>query len=309
MDIGFVGLGVMGQPMALNLARAGTPLIVWNRSADRCAPLRSAGARVAESATELFARTRIAILMLADDAAIDGVLGRGTPAFAANVARHIIVHMGTTSPSYSSALDADIRAAGGLYVEAPVSGSRKPAEAGQLVAMLAGEADAVGEIRPLLRPMCQETLACGAVPSALRMKLAVNLFLITMVTGLTEAVHFADRHGLDMHKLLAVLDAGPMASGVSRLKARKLVEHDFAVQAAARDVLKNARLVADAAREAGLASPLLDACHALYRETVAQGHGEDDMIAVLRAIEARSDAGSTGAPARSAARPATSGQA
>jgi 3-hydroxyisobutyrate dehydrogenase len=197
--------------------------------------------------------------------------------------------MGTTSPAYSQALEADIRAAGGSYVEAPVSGSRKPAEAGELVAMLAGERAPVDEVRPLLEPMCQETIVCGEVPAALLMKLAVNLFLITVVTGLAEAVHFADRHGLDMEQLVAVLDAGQMASSVSRVKARKLVERDFSVQAALSDVLYNNRLIAEAAREANLASPLLDLCHALYSEAEALGHGESDMAAVVRAIEARTD--------------------
>ncbi len=83
------------------------------------------------------------------------------------------------------------------------------------------------------------------------MKLAVNLFLITQVTGLTEAFHFADRHGLDRARFLDVLDAGPMASSVSRMKAPKLLARDFAVQAAATDVLKNNRLIAEAARAAG----------------------------------------------------------
>lgn len=286
---GFLGLGVMGQPMALNLARAGTPLVVWNRTPARCEPVRAAGGRVVATPAEVFARAGTVFLMLADGPATDSVLGRGTPAFAAQVAGHTVVHMGTTSPGYSRALEADILTAGGSYVEAPVSGSRTPAEQGRLVAMLAGRDAAVETVRPLLRPMCHETFACGPAPNALLMKLAVNLFLITMVTGLTESFHFADRHGLDKERFLAVLDAGPMASAVSRTKAPKLEARDFAVQAAALDVLKNNRLIAEAARASGLASPLLDVCHALFAETVALGHGGQDMVAVLRAIEARTD--------------------
>ncbi|MBN9587180.1 MAG: 2-hydroxy-3-oxopropionate reductase [Afipia sp. 62-7] len=289
MDIGFIGLGVMGGPMALNLARAGTPLVIWNRSAITSDILGVPGVRLAASAADVFRQTRIVILMLANEAAVDSVLGRGTPDFSARVARHIIVQMGTMPPDYSRALEADIRAAGGSYVEAPVSGSRKPAEAGQLVAMLAGESAAVEEVRPLLRPMCMESFVCGQVPNALMMKLAVNLFLITMVTGLAEASHFADRHGLDMEQFRAVLDAGPMASNVSRVKLSKLVTRDFGVQASITDVLKNNRLVADAARTAGLASPLLDACYALYGETQEMGLGQSDMIAVVRALESRTD--------------------
>jgi 3-hydroxyisobutyrate dehydrogenase len=112
-----------------------------------------------------------------------------------------------------------------------------------------------------------------------------------MVTALAEAVHFADRHGLDMQRFLAVLDAGPMASGVSRVKAPKLVARDFTVQASSANLLENTRLIAEASRQADLASPLLDVCHALYAETVALGHGDSDAVAVIRAIEARTDAG------------------
>ncbi len=290
MKTGFIGLGVMGMPMALNLARAGTDLIVWNRSPESVERLRAGGAEVAADVDAVFGKARTVILMLATEAVIDTVLQRGTPDFAARVAGHVVIHMGTTAPAYSKALEADIRAAGGRYVEAPVSGSRRPAEEGQLVAMLAGKADVVEEVRPLLTPMCREMVVCGAVPNALLMKLAVNIFLITSVTGLAEAAHFAGRQGLDMGIFRAVVDAGQMASGISRIKSGKLVERDFSVQAAISDVLKNNRLVAEAARQAGIASPLLDTCHALYAETENLGFGREDMAAVIRALEARTEA-------------------
>jgi 3-hydroxyisobutyrate dehydrogenase len=289
VDIGFVGLGTMGEPMAVNLARAGTPLVVWNRTAAKCAAARAAGATVAASAAEVFARTRVVFLMLADGAAADAVLGRGTPRFAGYVAGHTIVHMGTTEAGYSRGLEADVRAAGGRYVEAPVSGSRKPAEAGELVAMVAGEPAAVAEVRPLLAPMCHEAVDCGPVPNGMLMKLSVNLFLITMVTGLAESVHFAARHDLDLTTLLDVLDAGPMASGVSRVKSAKLATRDFAVQASISNVLYNNRLIAAAARAAGIASPLLDVCHTLFGETEDLGLGGTDMAAVIHAIERRTN--------------------
>lgn len=158
---------------------------------------------------------------------------------------------------------------GDRYVEAPVSGSHKPAEAGQLVAMLAGESEDVASVRSLLAPMCRDSIVSGPVPDALLMKLAVNLFMITMVTGLVEAVHFAERNGLNLAQFAAVLDAGYMASS---------------------NVLESNRLIAGAAREAGIASPLLDVCHALYGETQALGPEGADIIAVIRAIEQRTAA-------------------
>lgn len=285
--VGFIGLGIMGEPMAQNLARAGTPLVVWTRTAARAEPLGAAGAQVAGSPAEVFAAARVVILMLATEAAIDDVLGRGTPAFADLVADRTVVHMGTTSPSFSAQLEADVLAAGGRYVEAPVSGSRKPAEAGELVVMLAGDPAAVADVRPLLAPMCRQAVDVGAVPGGLLMKLAVNIFLITMVTGLAEAFHFAEREGLDLERLRAIVDAGQMASSISRVKTAKLVERDFAPQAAIADVLKNSGLVFDAARAAGIASPVLDVCHALYGETLDLGHGAEDMAAVITALENR----------------------
>ncbi|MFD1379470.1 NAD(P)-dependent oxidoreductase [Fodinicurvata halophila] len=255
MNVGFIGLGVMGEPMALNLVRSGTPLTVWNRSAAKCKKLQAAGAKVAASPAGLFRVTDVVILMLANSDAIDAVLNRGTSQFATLVKEHTIVHMGTTAPDYSRNLEAEIRAAGGRYVECPVSGSRQPAEEGQLVAMLAGESAAVEQVRPYLSSLCHETILCGSVPRALLMKLSVNLYLVNLVASLAEAVHFAERHGLDLEQLQTVLDAGPMASGVSRLKLPKLIARDFSVQAASLDVLTINRLIAEAARKAGIASP------------------------------------------------------
>jgi 3-hydroxyisobutyrate dehydrogenase len=285
--VGFIGLGVMGQPMALNLARAGVPLIVSNRTASRCDPVAAAGARRAADPDGVFEQAGVVLLMLADEEAIDAVLGRGTPAFASRVRGRTVVQMGTVAASYSHDLAEEVSAAGGDYVEAPVSGSRGPAEAGELVAMLAGAEPAVERVRPLLAPLCAEVFVCGPVPSALVMKFSVNLFLITMVTGLAEAFHFAEEHGADTALVERILDAGPMASAVSRAKARKLVRGDFEVQAAIADVLKNNRLIAEAARSRGTASPLLDVCHALYGETLALGHGRADMAAVIHALRAR----------------------
>jgi 3-hydroxyisobutyrate dehydrogenase len=281
MTVGFIGLGTMGLPMARNLARAGTDLVVWNRTP------RPAGefADVAEDLDDLFGRADVVILMLAGEAAIDSVIdGRALNG-------HTIVHMGTTSPEYSRRLGAKVAAAGGDYVEAPVSGSRRPAEAAELVAMLAGETRAVERVRPLLAPMCRAMFACGPVPQALTMKLAVNVFLIATVTGLAESFHFADRHGLSPDLLREILDAGQMASSISRVKTAKLAARDFEIQAGIADVLKNNELVVAAARAAGAATPLVEVCRDLYAETLALGHGAADMSAVITAIEARAPLG------------------
>ncbi len=293
--LGFVGLGVMGQPMALNLLRAGATLTVWNRTPDRCAPLAAAGARSAAGPAEVFAASDVVLLMLADQAAADAVLARGTADFARRVAGRVVVHMGTVAPTWSRALEDDVTAAGGRYVEAPVSGSRGPAVSGDLVAMLAGrDAD---EVAPILRPLCREVFRCGPVPGALLMKLAVNHFLVSMVTGLAEAFALAAQHGLDTSLLADVLEAGPMASGVSRGKARKLAAADFAVEASIADVAKNARLVVDGAGPDAGAYPVITACLGLYEAALRQGHGGLDMAAVVAASRTRRSPAPAPAPA------------
>ncbi|PST19832.1 2-hydroxy-3-oxopropionate reductase [Rhizobium sp. JAB6] len=289
-EIGFVGLGVMGQPMALNLAKAGTRLVVWNRSPTAADPLRQAGAAVAASVEEVFKRARIVILMLVNQTVLDEVLRRGTADFAKLVSGRIVVSMGSNPPDYSRGLAADILAVGGRYVEAPISGSRKPAETAQLVALLGGDAETVAEVRPLLAPMCRETILCGPVGNALLMKLAVNLYLCTMLAGLAEAAHFAESNGLDLQTFQAAIDAGPIASDLTRVKIPKLVARDFSVQAATADAFNSTKLISVAARAANMASPVLDLCRTLYGESVELGNGRLDMISVVAAIEARTEA-------------------
>jgi 3-hydroxyisobutyrate dehydrogenase len=284
---GFIGLGTMGEPMALNLLRAGTALVVWNRSPAKSELLAAAGAQKASDVPDLFARCNTVILMMANGPAMDAVLARGEPGFAQRMNGHTVISMGTFEPAYSQALEVDILAAGGKYVEAPVSGSRKPAEAGELVAMISGPQQEMASIRTLIAPMCKECFECGPVPAALNMKLAVNVFLITMVTGLAEAANFAARHGLDINRFADILDAGPMASAVSRVKLAKLRVDDFTKQASITDVLKNNRLVVQAALASGIATPLMDICLGLYARTEALGHGDQDMITVIRALENR----------------------
>jgi 3-hydroxyisobutyrate dehydrogenase len=282
--VGFLGLGRMGEPMATRLVRAGTDLTVWNRRPAAADVLREAGATVADSAHDVVDATDVVIVMLANGAATDAVLGRTPDGFAVPVAGRVVVNMGTVSPEYSLGLATDLRAHGAQFVEAPVSGSRVPAYDGALVAMLAGDDEVVARVEPLLAPMVAATFRCGEVPKAIETKLAANVFLIGTVSALAEAVHFARGRGLDTEVLRSVLDAGTMASALSRVKLAKLVEEDDSPQAAVSDVLYNNRLILEAARARGLPMPLLETCESLFATTEELGHGRADMVAVVEAI-------------------------
>jgi 3-hydroxyisobutyrate dehydrogenase len=297
--VGFLGLGVMGTPIARNLLRGGQELLVWNRSPAAAEALRAEGAEVATDVADVFARADVVLLMLANGDVVDAVLGRGTARFAELVRGRLVVPMGTTSPAYSEGLARDVVRARGRFVEGPVSGSRVPAEQGRLVAMLGGEDADLDIVEPLLAPTCSAVVRCGPTPSGLRMKLAVNLYLVTTVCALVESYHLAERLGLDLDRFVAVLDGGQMASPVSRTKLAKLRAGDLSVQAALADVLYNARLVTEAAAEAGVATPLATVSEALYAEAEALGHGGVDMAGVIRAVEARTAARPSDRPAGS----------
>ncbi|MFC8922164.1 NAD(P)-dependent oxidoreductase [Cellulosimicrobium sp. NPDC057127] len=294
---GLVGLGTMGEPVALRLLEAGTDLVVWNRTPGRADAVVRAGASRAADLDEVFARAATVVLVLTDEDAVDDVLGRGTPAFARRVARTTLVQVGTVAPDWSASLARDVRAAGGVLVEAPVSGSRGPAEDGELVVMLAGDDDAaLARVERLVAPLARAVVRCGSVPAATRTKIAVNTYLVGMVTALVEAFHVAERTGVDPRVLERVLDAGPMASAVSRTKADKLVREDRSVQAAVDDAWRNARLAVAVARGAGAVTPVLAAAEEVYGATSAAGLGRADMVATLEALRVASRQAPGGRP-------------
>jgi 3-hydroxyisobutyrate dehydrogenase len=282
---GFIGIGLMGQPMSVNLARAQVHLKVWNRTPEKLAPVIAAGAEPVSDVEDIFASCESIFLMLSSAAAVDAVLGRGDERFRKRVSGKFNINTATVRPEYSIALASEIKSAGGRYVEAPVSGSRQQAQERRLVAMLAGEAADVAAAHNLLRHMCKDMFDCGPIPGALKMKLAVNLYMIVMVTGLVEAFHFAERAGIDLNAFRDVLAASPMASNVSQVKAQKLAAKDWQPQAAIADVLNNIDLIGEATVAAGAVSPLLRTCRGLYASAKELSSGAQDMVAVRAALD------------------------
>lgn len=285
MKVGLVGIGHMGLPMARRLLATGLPLTVWNRTPARCEALRAAGAQVAASLEQLYADCTVVLLMLRGEAAINAALGRYGDAMRARVAGRCILQMGTLAPEVSVLLERDVRAHGGQYVEAPVSGSTTPAESGALVGMIAGDSDAIRTAMPVLQRLCREVYACGPVPQALRTKLAVNHYLIAMVVALSEAAFAAQRAGVDLSLLRQIIDDGPMSSAVSRTKLAKIVDGDYSAQAAIADVAEIARLVVEQTRHASAHAPLIAASAHLYRLADALGGADLDMCALQPALE------------------------
>ena len=244
-SLGFVGLGLMGTPMALNLVRSGQPTVVWNRTPGKTAELAAAGAEVATSAAEVFDRCSVVLLMLADVAAIEAVLAPARRTAAPARRTHRGQPWGRWRPRPPAAASS-----GSGRPVVTTSRRRSPAPGSRLSAVNwwacwpANRRRRPGSTAAGAR-LCRQTVVCGPVPSALRMKLAVNLYLVTMVAALAETVHLARRAGLDLR--CPGRGVGRRADGQRACRAIKLAKvlaDDYSAQAAAADVAYNCDLIA-----------------------------------------------------------------
>lgn len=286
MKIGVIGIGVMGEPIARNLAKAGHGVTVFSRTLARCDALRPLDIQIAETANQVFEAAETVVIMVPSHLEVDEVLGRICPgSISAPVAGRTVVLMATVAPAYSEALGADLALAGARYVEAPVSGSRQPAEAGQLVILAAAkEQGHIDEVQPLFDAIGKKTVRCGLVPMAMRMKLANQLLLIACFEAVSEATHFATGIGLDAQAFLDMAQAGPLANDVLRSKVAKLVADDFTQQAPIRHVAKDIGLVCDEAEQRGVWLPIASANRALFSEAMRAGQSQDDVIGIIKIL-------------------------
>ncbi len=286
MKIGVIGIGVMGEPMARNLHKAGHSVTVYNRTASRCDGLHALGIVVAETARQAIEASDAIVLMVPSHVEVDEALQRtANGAIAAPVKGKTIVLMSTVAPAYSAALGDNLAAAGARYVEAPVSGSKQPAETGQLV-ILAAAADPahIDDVQPLFDAVGKKTVRCGPIPTAMRMKLANQLLLIACFEAITEATHFAAGIVLDVGLFLEMAQAGPLANDVLRMKAPKMLADDFTQQAPIRHVVKDIGLVCDEAAQRGLRVPVAEVNRTLFSEAMQCGQAQDDAVGIVKIL-------------------------
>ncbi|KAI1503774.1 hypothetical protein F5X99DRAFT_374416 [Biscogniauxia marginata] len=278
MRVGFLGLGVMGTPMALNLARK-FQLTVWNRSSSKYPPLERARARIAATPAEVVDQSDVVFVMLFDGSAIESVLD---DAFKNALRGKTLINTSSVPAQFSHYLAREVQQAGGDFVEMPVSGSKGPAEQGQLVGMMAGDPAVAERVKPALEPITSTAVYCGPIGTGLSTKYAVNLVAITMTCGLGEAMNLARVQGLNLEAFKQVLDAGPMASAYSKVKTSKMLSQDWSAQAGIADCYNSTQLIETAAKETGAQSPLIHLCGLLYKHAVQSGLGDEDMIAITK---------------------------
>jgi 3-hydroxyisobutyrate dehydrogenase-like beta-hydroxyacid dehydrogenase len=240
--IGFIGLGIMGTPMALNILNAGYPLVVCNRDAAKCAPLVEAGARAVATPCEVAEVSDITLAMVSDPGAAlavalgpDGVVEGLQPGKG-------YVDVSTVDAETAMFIGESVIAAGGRFLEAPVSGSKKPAEDGNLIHLCGGDKSLFDETLPLLEITGKLSLFLGETGNGARMKLVVNMIMGTMMTAFSEGVALADGAGLDVETLLTVLDSGAMSNPLFNLKGSALIKDDYPTAFPLKHMQKDMRL-------------------------------------------------------------------
>lgn len=285
VDMTVLGTGTMGAGMAHALLRAGHDVTVWNRTQDKAEALGRDGARVATSAAEAVHDADVVVTMLSDGDATRDVMRDALPAVARDA---VWAQMGTVGVAATDALAGLARDAGVAFVDAPVSGTKAPAEKGELLVLAAGAPDLRARCRPVFDAVGTSTVWVGDRPGdATRLKLVINDWLLGVLVALGEALAFAEALGLDGRTFLDAIGGGPLDTPYAQLKGAAMVAHEYPTSFAARHALKDALLMEDAARESGLTLRSTRAAAELLRAAVDGGRGDDDFAVLHEEQRAR----------------------
>ena len=283
--VGFMGLGIMGSAMAANVHKAGYPLIVYNRTAAKAKPWAEQGVGVASSPHSLAQATDIIILMVTGPEAIDHLLWTEGGAASALNDRKTLVNMSSVSPRYTRDLQQRLAPTEVKFVDAPVSGTKKPAEEGTLLILAGGDPARVAEVEPVLLTMGKKVVYCGDIGQGSMMKMTVNLLLGLMMAGFAEAVHFGQKGRLSFETILDVILSGPLSCGFYQMKSAMLRESEFPPQFPLKHMTKDIKFIVDTAFDMGAPAPLTHLLLHLYRLGVSRNLGDQDFAAIAQVLE------------------------
>jgi 3-hydroxyisobutyrate dehydrogenase len=282
--VAVIGLGIMGSAMARNVVAAGFPTTVWNRSASAAAPLVELGATSAERAEDAVREADVVITMLPDAAAVTSVMidGHVLEVLAPGA---LWAQMGTIGVQATIDLAAAVQSARPdvLFVDAPVSGSKGPAEQAQLLVLASGPDEAAEVVDPVFAALGRKTQWVGPAGAGSRLKLVVNGWLAFLVEGAAETLALADRVGIGHDELTAALEGGPLASGLGMAKLAKMVSGHYDPEFPLAWALKDVDLCNAEAGEPPL--PVLSAISQQWHVAVDQGLGRQDISAARRALQ------------------------
>jgi 3-hydroxyisobutyrate dehydrogenase len=286
--VAILGTGIMGFPMARNLAAAGFEVRAWNRTREKAQPLAEHGVTVAAAPAEAAEGVDVLVTMLADADAVAAAVAdiRDVAAWA---------QMSTVGLQDSKRL-ADHAAERGMgYVDAPVLGTKQPAEQAQLVVLAAGAAELRERVDPVFDAVGRKTVWLGDEPgNATRLKLVLNHWILGMVENIGETIAFAEALGVDPRAFLSSIEGGNMDSPYAQMKGKAILADELEPSFPLRLARKDIGLILDAAAEAGIDTPILEVAAQQFDRAVELGHGDKDMAATVHAARR------SGAPSSSA---------
>jgi 3-hydroxyisobutyrate dehydrogenase len=280
--VAVLGTGIMGSAMAKNLLGAGLATTVWDRSATATESLAQAGARVAPTAADAVGEASVVIMMLPTADIVSAVLFDGGVAQAL-AAGAVVAQMGTigVAPTLEIAARLGRERPDVMFVDAPVSGSKGPAEAGKLLILASGPTEAESAVRPAFTAIGRKTLWLGQAGQGTKLKLVVNAYMSILIEGVAEALELAAQFGIDPDEVGEAIEGGPLDAPIADAKLHKMEVGDFAPEFPLEWALKDVDLVL---AEAGVKPPLMAALAVQWRSAVDAGHGREDVSAARLAL-------------------------
>lgn len=278
--VGFVGLGLMGGPMAANVVRAGFPLTAFNRSSAKAEPLRALGAKLAATPRDVAAASDVVVCMLTDTAAVYDVLSGEYGLLAGGRKGMTLIDMSTVAPEESRETASGIAGHGWSMLDAPVFGSTGPASEGKLGIMVGGEAALFEEHRDLLATMGTFILHLGPQGSGALAKLCFNLMVAAQIGSLAEAMTLAAKGGLSLEAMGTIIKSSGIVSNLIERKIGNMVTGDYAPAFPLKHLHKDLGLMTETAHVVGAQLPATDALYDLFAQAMARGLGEQDSAAL-----------------------------
>jgi 3-hydroxyisobutyrate dehydrogenase len=282
--VAVIGAGIMGSAMTRNLVAAGLSTTVWDRSPQATGPLADAGARVAASAPDAVRDAGVVITMLPTADAVEAVMfdDGAAGAFADGC---VWAQMGTIGVETTLRIGERLasKRPGVMFVDAPVSGSKGPAQQGQLLILASGPPAAADALRPVFDVLGRKTVWLGQAGQGSRVKLVVNAYMSILIEGVAETMELADRLGIGHQQLAEVIEGGPLDAPIADAKFHKMDQRDFTAEFPLEWALKDVDLAIGVA--SGDAPPLLAALSRQWHAAVAAGYGRQDISAARLALD------------------------
>lgn len=281
--IGFIGLGIMGLPMAKNILSKGYDITVYNRSAEKAKELESLGAKISLSPKELAKECDIIIMMLSDEQAIHSIVWENDLYKELNQDK-VLINMSTVSPKFAKKLAENLEDTKMNYIDAPVSGSKKPAEDGELVILAGGDKEKITELDELFLCMGKKVVYCGEVGKGSMMKMAINLMLGICMESMAEMLNYGEMGGLEKDAMLDVILSGALANPLFNIKAQLYKNEDYSAQFPFKHMHKDLKFIKQTADEYNINIPVGEKVLELFEKGMNDGYGDEDIASVKKTL-------------------------